>query len=71
MNIFTSSSSSSEEEEFIYVRRPKIYRQRTDCFEKYDELDFYQRFRLRKETVLCLLNKIEERNTLPTNRCVE
>lgn len=71
MNIFTSSSSSFEEEELIYVRRPKIYRQRTDCFEKYDELDFYQRFRLRKETVLCLLNKIEERNTLPTNRCVE
>ncbi|XP_018572749.1 putative nuclease HARBI1 [Anoplophora glabripennis] len=69
MNLFEkSSSSSSDEEEFIVIRRPKLYRKRVDCFEKYDDLNFFQRFRLRKTTVLSLLQEIEDVIKLPTQR---
>ncbi|KAJ8959622.1 hypothetical protein NQ318_021808 [Aromia moschata] len=55
MNLFdTSSFSSSDEEEFVVLRRPKLYRKR--------------RFRLRKTTVLGLLQEIEEDIKLPTQR---
>jgi hypothetical protein len=50
------SSSSSEDEEFLFVRRTKVYRQRKNYFEHYDDLDFFDRFRITKATVMALLN---------------
>jgi hypothetical protein len=67
-NNFTSSSSSSEDEEEIVLRRPKIYRKRKHYFQLYDELDFFDRFRLRKATTQFLLQQIEHMIQLPTNR---
>lgn len=40
--------------------RPRIFRERTDYFQKYDDLDFF-RFRLTKRSVLFLLTKIESK----------
>lgn len=66
--MLSSSSSSSSEEEEIVVRRPKIYPKRKDYVHEYDELDFFDRFRLTKATVINLLEKIENLIVLPTNR---
>ncbi|XP_037972328.2 putative nuclease HARBI1 [Plutella xylostella] len=41
--------------------RPRIFRERTDYFQKYDDLDFFRRFRLTKRSVLFLLTKIESK----------
>ncbi|KAB0805305.1 hypothetical protein PPYR_02275 [Photinus pyralis] len=75
MNVLdtSSSSSSSEEEELIMLRRPKIYRERKNHFQNYDDLDFFDRFRLTKRTVVSILNQIEPQIALPTNRggCVK
>jgi hypothetical protein len=47
INLLSSSSdSSSEDEEIVFVRRQKLYRNREDCFEKFDEVEFFERFRL-------------------------
>ncbi|KAJ8914243.1 hypothetical protein NQ315_003608 [Exocentrus adspersus] len=64
----SSSSSSSSEYEEIFVRRRKLYRQRRPCFDMYDDLEFFDRFRLTKNTVENLLQKIEGTIALPTNR---
>ncbi|XP_030749237.1 putative nuclease HARBI1 [Sitophilus oryzae] len=52
MDTDTSSSSSSSEEELVFVRRRKIYRDRQNYYELYDDLDFFCRFRLTKPTVM-------------------
>ncbi|XP_028039897.1 putative nuclease HARBI1 isoform X2 [Bombyx mandarina] len=49
-------------------RRPRLYRQRTEDFEKYDDKDFVFRYRLSKETVLFLLEKIEHLLEYKDNR---
>lgn len=67
LNFDTSSSSSSEDEEII-IRRPKIYKNRKNYFEIYDELDFFERFRLTKTAVQGILQEIEHMIKLPTNR---
>jgi hypothetical protein len=54
-----SDSSSSEEEEVIYLRRRKLYRTRKNRLDEYDDLDFFERFRLTKPTTLNLLEQIE------------
>jgi len=41
-----------------YQRRPYTVRTRVDHFSTWDELDFKNRFRLSKETVLMILNMI-------------
>ncbi|KAJ8911003.1 hypothetical protein NQ315_011268 [Exocentrus adspersus] len=64
----SSSSSSSSEDEEIFVRRRKLYRQRRPCFDMYDDLEFFDRFRLTKNTVENLLQQIEGMIALPTNR---
>lgn len=68
MNILSSSSSSSDDENVWFVRRRKIYRIRENHLEKYDALDFFQRFRITKDTFQVLLSKIEDRIRNPTNR---
>lgn len=69
INLFeTSSSSSSDDEVEIVVRRRKVYRNRVDCYNKYNESEFFERFRLTKETVAALLDQIQHLISLPTNR---
>jgi hypothetical protein len=69
INLLSSSSdSSSEDEEIVFVRRQKLYRNREDCFEKFDEVEFFERFRLIKTTVVALLDLIEQQISSPTNR---
>lgn len=41
------------------LKRPRVYRARADDFGKYDEKDFFMRYRLSKQSVLYLLEKIE------------
>lgn len=64
--------SSDEDEDFAeflrHERRPYTVRRRIDNFEKWDNTDFFARFRLKKETVLLVLAQIEERLEFPTDR---
>lgn len=50
--------------------RPRIYRERPDYFTKYDEKDFFIRYRLSKDSVLFLLEQIEQHLEYPDNRYV-
>ncbi|KAK9674919.1 DDE superfamily endonuclease [Popillia japonica] len=68
MNVITSSSSSSDDEEVVVVRRRKVYRNRVDCFNKYNESEFFERFRLTKETVRTLLDRVQHLIAPHTNR---
>lgn len=70
MDLMTSSSSTDSEEEHEFVRRRKIYRQRVNHFEKYDDFDFFDRFRITKPTFSALLESIEDVIATPTNRFV-
>ncbi|KAK5650446.1 hypothetical protein RI129_001475 [Pyrocoelia pectoralis] len=63
-----SSSSSSEDEQAIVLRRQKIYRPRTQYLTEYDDVEFFDRFRLTKPTVLALLQQIVAELDSPTNR---
>lgn len=51
-----------------HIRRPKIYRARPNYFEKFEDLDFFRRYRLSKSTVLFILEKIEHKLEYPDNR---
>ncbi|CAH1988967.1 unnamed protein product [Acanthoscelides obtectus] len=42
-----------------HIRRPRVLRDRTDYFEQYDEMDFFRRFRMNKNTALFVLDQIE------------
>ncbi|KAI4455517.1 hypothetical protein MML48_9g00004453 [Holotrichia oblita] len=64
----TSSTTSSSEEEVIVVKRRKIYKERKNDFELLDELEFFNRFRLTKQTVENILQQIDPMIRLPTNR---
>lgn len=72
MNVWDSSSdtnsSSSSDEEPVLIRRRKIYKERQDYLAKYDEDDFFSRFRLQKATTEALLHEIEDLIKLPTTR---
>ncbi|CAH2003194.1 unnamed protein product [Acanthoscelides obtectus] len=69
MNLWQSSSSSSSSDEDIpTIRKTKVYRKRDDYFTKFDELEFFQRFRLTKRTCLVLLEQIKNSIQLETNR---
>ncbi|BES91137.1 transposon protein [Nesidiocoris tenuis] len=59
----SSSSSDSEDELFLefvnYERRPYVVKPRVDHFSDLDDVEFFTRFRLRKETVLFILMRVE------------
>lgn len=65
---------SDEEEEFLdfleHPRRPYVVKDRFNPFDEYDDLDFFMRFRLKKETVLMVLEQIEEQIETITDRYV-
>ncbi|VEN53564.1 unnamed protein product, partial [Callosobruchus maculatus] len=64
----TSSSSSSDSEDIPVIRKAKVYRIRENNLDKFDELEFFQRFRIRKRTFLVLLEKIKDNIEPTTNR---
>lgn len=49
-------------------RRPYIVNERYDAFNELDEVEFVRRFRLSKNTVLFILEQIEETIETPTDR---
>lgn len=71
VNIFTDSSDSdSDLEDYVNVvlRRPRTLHQRPDHINYWDDLDFFNRFRLTKNTVQILVNEIQEQIRYPTER---
>lgn len=64
----SSSSSSSDEEDALFLRREKIYKPRINHFTQYDDIEFFERFRLTKPTFMHLLHSIADNIRLPTNR---
>lgn len=59
--------NDSDDEEFV-VRRPRWIREREVPFHGLDDKDFVTRFRLSKQTVLLVLQAIEDRLEFPTDR---
>lgn len=68
LEILNTSSSEDDNDEIEVIRRPKLYRNREACFAKYDDISFFERFRLTKPTVLLLLQQIIHFLAMPTNR---
>jgi len=64
--------SSSDDEDVIRCinKRPKKLKLRMNYFDNLDDIEFKMRFRLNKNSVLLVLNIIEEELTFPTNRYV-
>lgn len=60
--------TSSSDEDPPRARRPRVLRDRSDPFEKYDEIDFKQRFRFSKASVMEILHLIGENLTPMTHR---
>ncbi|KAF5306683.1 hypothetical protein FQR65_LT07238 [Abscondita terminalis] len=68
-NVIESSfSSSREDEEMLPIRRVKGFWTRENCIEKYDDIEFFERFSLTKPTVEFLLTTIIHLLSFPTNR---
>lgn len=49
----------SSDDEDVVIRRPRWIREREDHFNNLDDVDFFTRFRLTKQTVLSVLIQIE------------
>ncbi|XP_063838190.1 putative nuclease HARBI1 [Ostrinia nubilalis] len=63
------SEDSSDDEvyaEYVLLRRPKIFKPRPPPLETWDEVDFVQRYRLSKETVLWLVSELGSYLKTPT-----
>ncbi|KAJ8909946.1 hypothetical protein NQ315_004013 [Exocentrus adspersus] len=66
INIFDSDNEDIQD---IYLpRHPKVFKNRPNYFDEYDELEFFKRFRLQKHTVQMVLHTIENLIKYPTNR---
>ncbi|KAF5302464.1 hypothetical protein FQR65_LT08554 [Abscondita terminalis] len=66
--IESSSSSSRKDEELLPIRRVKGFWRRENCMEKYDNIEFFERFSLTKPTIEFLLTTIIHLLSFPTNR---
>ena len=64
INIF-----ESDEDEFV-ERRPYIIRNKPNNLEVWDDTEFFERFRLKKNTVLELLHAIEDQLLILKNRYI-
>lgn len=62
---FDVNAYSSDEE---VQRRPKTFCRRPNYFEELDNIDFFCKFRLSKQTVEIILEEIEDNISYPTNR---
>ncbi|XP_032690384.1 putative nuclease HARBI1 [Odontomachus brunneus] len=69
MNLNDFIDNDEEIVEFMeWERRPHIVQNRINHFDKWDELDFFRRFHLKKQTVLIILEQIENIIETPTDR---
>ena len=58
--VVTSSDDEIEEDIYVFIRRrPRIFKERVNFFDNFDDIDFQTRFRLSKVCVRDLLNQIE------------
>ena len=58
--VLTSSDDEIEEDIYVFIRRrPRIFNERVNFFDNFDDIDFQTRFRLSKVCVRDLLNQIE------------
>lgn len=64
----SSSESDSGEINIKKSRKPRNFRPRIDNFNKWNDEEFFFRFRLTKPTVLMILNLINDKIEFPTNR---
>ncbi|KAB0805355.1 hypothetical protein PPYR_02325 [Photinus pyralis] len=65
----------TDDEDFVelinliaHPRRPKVYRNRANHFEIWDDDEFRARFRLSKEVVQFIVNEVRDEITSLTNR---
>lgn len=77
MIVFNIYEDEDSEEEFVdmmlhiaFPRRPKIFRKRVDYFTELRDNEFFDRFRLSKDAVLYVVNKIRSKIQSPTTRHV-
>lgn len=57
-DLWSSDDSDDEDQQFVAERRQYNLYERMDHFNKWDDIDFFRRFRLRKETVANILDLI-------------
>lgn len=57
--LFSTDLFGFDEDEDEIERRPYTIRTKVNHFEFWDDIDFFARFRLKKQTFLSLLSKIE------------
>lgn len=60
INIFESHDEDDDDDEFV-ERRLYLIRNKPNNFQVWDDAEFFERFRLKKDTVLELLHRIEDR----------
>ncbi|KAL0882717.1 hypothetical protein ABMA27_001140 [Loxostege sticticalis] len=69
---FEDSESSSDDDdiivEYVLNRRPKTFRDRILQLEFWDDVDFFERYRMSKTTVLWLHNELKNSLKRPTDR---
>ena len=67
INIF----ESDDDDDFEFVeRRPYTIKNKLDNFPRWDSTEFFERYRLKKDTVLDLLQEIEHRLLTDWNKYV-
>lgn len=67
--IYSDEDNDEEFDEIIVVIRKRYtVRLRPDLFNEYDNIEFFKRFRFRKNTVQMILTLIEERIRSRTDR---
>ena len=67
INIF----ESDDDDDFEFVeRRPYTIKNKLDNFRRWDSTEFFERYRLKKDTVLDLLQEIEHRLLTDWNKYV-
>ncbi|TGZ46663.1 Uncharacterized protein DBV15_12231 [Temnothorax longispinosus] len=65
--IFESDDDIDDNDEFV-ERRPYVIRNKPNNFQVWDDKEFFDRFRLKKDTVLELLHAIEDRLIILRNK---
>lgn len=75
LNIADPNDEITDDEDFLefalliqFPRNRKIIRQRPDHFEKWRDFEFLERFRLSKNTVRFIIDKLRGAISSPTNR---
>lgn len=67
-----SSSVNDDDEEIIefllHRNRPRYFQNRIDHINKWDNIDFFRRFRMKKSTFMYILGKIEDKLSTSTLR---